>query len=502
MWLGGIAERNGRSLGDAVAIVDDRVRLTHAELAERSLRLANGLRRLGVRRGDRVALLSRNRAEMIESYLALARVGAAAVPVNHGLVAPEVEYVMAACSVVGLLGERALIDRAGGAGGTRFAIDFDTSEYDALVAEEEILPLPEPGLDEMATILFTSATTGKPKGAVLSQGSLMNSSLAWLATARPAPGTVFLSAPPLFHSTVTIVFAYLAAGATIVLMRQFSPQLCLAMIAAERAEHLYLVPSMVDYLLRAKALAETDLESVAEVIHGAAPMPTELRRRAERALGATLRECYGQAEAGGPITFGDPGPHDAAQLARIEGDPGTCGRPLLGTELSIRTEAGEEVPAGELGEVYVRNAALMSGYWDNPGASAAVLRGGWLRTGDIGRLDPQGYLYLLDRRVDLIIRGGQNVYPAEIERVFREHPGVAEVAVVGAADEVLGEVPVAYAVAAAGWDADAGELLLHAGERLASYKRPSRVEFLDELPRSPAGKVLKKDLRALGAVGR
>jgi acyl-CoA synthetase (AMP-forming)/AMP-acid ligase II len=501
MWLGAIAERNGRALGDAVAVVDDHGRVTHAELAERSLRLANGLRRLGVRRGDRVALLSRNRLEVIESYLALARVGAAAVPVNHGLVAAEAEYVMTACSVVGVLGERQLIDRAGAAAGTRFAIDFDDREYRSLVADEEILPLPEPALGEMAAILFTSATTGKPKGAVLSQGSLMGSSLSWLATARPAPGTVFLSAPPLFHSTVTIVFAYMAAGATIVLMRQFSPQLFLAMSEAERANHLYLVPSMVDYLLRAKALEQTDLTSVSEVIHGAAPMPNELRRRAERALGATLRECYGQAEVGGPITLGDPAPHSDETRARIEGEPGTCGRPLLGTTASIRTDAGEEVADGELGEVWVRNGSLMSGYWDNPGATAALMRGNWLRSGDIGHLDERGYLYLLDRRVDLIIRGGQNVYPAEIERVFREHPGVAEVAVVGAPDRALQEVPVAYVVAAEGWRADVGELMLHVGERLAPYKRPSRVEFIAALPRNQAGKVLKKDLRAAEAVG-
>jgi acyl-CoA synthetase (AMP-forming)/AMP-acid ligase II len=500
MWLARIAERNGRAFRNDVAIVDNRRRLTHGELAERSLRLASGLRRLGVRRGDRVALLARNRAETIESYLALARVGAAAVPVNHGLALPELEHVLAECAVAGILGERRLLDRAEAVAEPRFAIDFDDPEYRSLVLDEDIQAMPEPGLGDMAAILFTSATTGKPKGAVLSQSSLMSSSLSWLATARPAPGTVFLSAPPLFHSTVTIVFAYLAAGATVVLMRQFSPQLCLALTEEERVSHLYLVPSMINYLLRAKGLEQTDLSSVTDVIHGAAPMPVELRLRAAEALGATLRDCYGQAEAGGPITLGDPKPHSPRRQTGIEGGPASCGRTLLGMAAAILTEKGEEAPVGELGEVCVRSEALMSGYWDNPGATAAVMRDNWLRTGDIGHLDEDGYLYLMDRRVDLIIRGGQNVYPAEIERVLHEHPGVADVAVVGAADEILQEVPVAYVVAAEGWSADAEELMLHAGERLASYKRPTQLEFVGSLPRNPAGKILKKELRAPGVV--
>jgi acyl-CoA synthetase (AMP-forming)/AMP-acid ligase II len=495
MWLASIAERNGRAFRDELAVVDDRCQLTFGELAERSLRLASGLRRLGVRRGDRVLLLSRNRAEMLESYLALARVGATAVPVNHGLARPELEHVLSECSVAAVLSEGghlavdALADSS-------FTIDFDDDQYRSLVLDEEMQPMPETSLGDMAAILFTSATTGKPKGAVLSQGSLMHTSLSWLATARPAPGTVFLSAPPLFHSTVTIAFAYLAAGATILLMRRFSPQRCLALVEEQKANHLYLVPSMIDYLLRAKGLEDTDLSSVTDVIHGAAPMPSQLRRRAESALGALLRDCYGQAEAGGPITLGDPRPHPPRLREKPEARPGTCGRPLLGMTVKILAESGEEAPVGELGEVCVRSAALMSGYWGNPGATATAIRNGWLRTGDIGRLDEQGYLYLMDRRVDLIIRGGQNVYPAEIERVLHEHRGVADVAVIGVDDDALQEVPVALVVAEEGWSADARELTLFAGERLASYKRPAQFEFVESLPRSEAGKILKRQLRS------
>src|SRR4051794_19625261 len=185
MWLASIAERNGRAFRNQLAVVDDRCRLTYGELAERSLRLASGLRRLGVRRGDQVVLLSRNRAEMLESYLALARVGAAAVPVNHGLVGPELEYVLSECSVAAVLGEGGhfAVDALAG---SRLTIDFDGDRYRSLVLDEEIQPMPESSLGEMAAILFTSATTGKPKGAVLSQGSLMHTSLSWLASARPA----------------------------------------------------------------------------------------------------------------------------------------------------------------------------------------------------------------------------------------------------------------------------------------------------------------------------
>lgn len=164
--------------------------------------------------------------------------------------------------------------------------------------------------------------------------------------------------------------------------------------------------------------------------------------------------------------------------------------------VKVLAESGEDAPVGELGEVCVRSAALMSGYWENPGATATAMRNGWLRTGDIGRLDEEGYLYLMDRRVDLIIRGGQNVYPAEIERVLHEHHGVADVAVVGVDDDALQEVPVAFVVAEEGWSADAEELILYAGERLASYKRPTQLAFVESLPRSSAGKILKRELRS------
>lgn len=496
MWLTQVAERNRRLFGDRVAVVDDARSITYAELLDRSARLAQGLRSQGVRRGDRVALLSLNRSEVIESYFALARLGCGAVPLNHGLVAEEARYVLEQNDVAGVLGERQLIDSARAADGLRFAIDFDDPEYERLATGELGAPLAVPALDDVAAILSTSATTGKPKGVVYDHASLMSSSLSWLATSPVYDDTVLISATPLFHSTVTIVFAYLAGGARLVLMRRFSPQRVLSLIESERATDMYLVPSMIDYVLRSRGVGDADVSSLRQILHGASPMSAALRRQATETLGCVLRDCYGQAEAGGAITLGDARPDRPGVRERIEADPATCGRPLLGYEVVAMDDDGVRLPDGEIGELCVRSRSLMGGYWDNPGASASVLRDGWLRTGDLGRVDAESFVYVMDRRVDMIIRGGQNVYPVEIEQVLTQHPGVAEAAVVGAPDDTLQEVPFAFVVADPDQPATVEDLTAHAVAKLATYKRPTGIVFTDELPRNASGKVLKKELRA------
>jgi acyl-CoA synthetase (AMP-forming)/AMP-acid ligase II len=496
MWLSNLLERHRCHARDRVAITDDKGDVTYGELATRCDAVAARIRRLGVGKGDRVLVLSRNRSEALESYIALTRAGAVAVPINHALVADEVRYVTDLTNAVGAVGESELLDRAVHSSALRFVWDFDSPEYHKAANGPTATPPSNGSIDEPAAILCTSATTGLPKGVVLTHRALQFQALAWLASTGHGSEVTYLAAPPVFHSTVTVALAYLAGGARVVLTRKFTPQRCVELIAAERVTHAYLVPSMISYLMRAASVDKTDMSSLREIFHGAAPMTAAQRQAAARALKCHLRDCYGQAEAGGPITLGEP-------LGACEEPPAqprwqSAGRPLLGFELKVVD--GDDVPVvpGALGEICVRSSAIMRGYWENAEASANAIQYGWLHTGDVGALTDDGELVIVDRLTDVIIRGGQNVYPAEIERVLCQHPSVAEAAVIGVPDGMLGEQPVAYVVPVEGGP-DLGDVLAFVGTRMASFKRPSQIDLIDELPRNPAGKVLKRSLRERAA---
>jgi acyl-CoA synthetase (AMP-forming)/AMP-acid ligase II len=503
MWLAALLHRHRFHEPDRVAVIDDRRAFTFGELADRADALAASLRDRGVRRGDRVLVLSRNRAEMIESYVALARLGAVVVPINHGLLAPEVEHIVTLTGAVGALGERELLERALGRAAVAFAWDLDGADYQRAVGCGRRFTPPDVALDDAVAVLCTSATTGLPKGVVLTHRTFQHQALSWLATTGHSRDTVYLAAPPLFHSTVTVPLAYLAIGASVVLRRTFTPQGCLEAIAAHRVTHAYLVPSMISYLLRAHGLPDAELSSLREVFHGAAPMSVEQRLRAATLLGCALRDCYGQAEAGGPVTLGEPlrDPPEVGEPLREPPEVGermpwqSAGRPLFGFEVRVVDERGGPLAAGLAGQIAVRSPATMRGYWQDEQATGGVLRHGWLLTGDVGTVERDGELRVIDRLTDLIIRGGQNVYPAEIERVLRMHPQIEDAAVVGVPDDVLGEAAVACIVVADGAPPTPAEALAFTVEHLASYKRPRAVTVVAELPRNPAGKVLKRVLR-------
>lgn len=497
MWLANLLDRHRLHDGSRVAITDENGEVTYGELASRCEGIAARLRAAGIRHGDRVLVLSRNRSEALESYVALTRAGAVAVPINHALVANEVQHVVALTNATGAVGEGELLARAVDPSRLSFVWDFDGEEYrEAAGSGREARP-PIGSLDEPAAILCTSATTGLPKGVVLTHRALQYQALTWLATTGHGRDVTYLAAPPVFHSTVTVAFAYLAAGGRIVLSHNFSPQRCLAMIASERVTHAYLVPSMIRYVTRAANIGNADLSSLREVFHGAAPMSAALRRDAAQLLNCRLRDCYGQAEAGGPITLGEPlGASVDAQDPRWR----SAGRPLMGFELRVTDGAQETAEGGVTGEVCVRSPAIMRGYWEDEAATGKSIQHGWLHTGDAGTLTEDGELVIVDRITDVIIRGGQNVYPAEVERVLCQHPLVAEAAVVGCADAMLGEQPAAYVVAVDGCSLDPGEVLASLSSSMASFRRPVSLTVLDELPRNPAGKVLKRVLRERDAL--
>lgn len=505
MWIPHFVIRNRRMRPDAVAVADADRQLTWSELDSRTDALATALADRGVAPGDRVLILSRNRVEIVELYVAVAKAGAIACPVNHGFPAPEVAYVVGNLDPVGVLAEPDVLDRLGDALGEGWRVAVGSEEYERMAAVHA-RPWAMPSQDQVFAILQTSATTGRPKGVAVTHRSIMACYTGMAAEGGMSAADVMLNPCPFFHGSMVIGLALLAAGGTLVFEREFTPQGFLADVARFRVTHAFLVPSMVRFAMRAKAFDTADLSSLREIMYGGAPMTEQLLRDALARFPCGFRNVYGITEGGGPIALLAPDElrpdGDEQEQARLL----SAGRMMLGAHIVVTDDDGRPVPAGELGEVCVRGDGMMTGYWRNPQATAQAIRDGYLHTGDLGYADSEGYLFLLDRRSDLILRGGQNVYPAEIERVLRAEPGVADVAVVGQPSVEWGEVPVAFVVAD-DVPPDPRDLLAACARELASYKRPVAVRFVEEIPRNPAGKILRKVLRtrlqpAAGAVSQ
>lgn len=489
MWLTQLVERNRQCFPDRTALVDEHRSVTWTEFHDRIVRLACGLASLGIQQGDRIAVLSLDRIEVLETYFALARLGALFVPLNHSLTPAEVTWIAQRTGAVAVIGESALLERHPDLP-VRLRIAVESEEFAALGAEGGPA-LPEVPDGALAAILHTSATTGQAKGVTVDHASFRAIALGWLALVRPTDDMVLVNCCPLYHGSMVISLTYLAAGATVVLMPGFTPQRALAAIEANRATHIWLVPQMLRFVLQAKSRETTDLSTLREVLYGASPMPTETYAEAAERLGCGFRQVYGMTEVGGPFVTLGPAEHPA---------PGSMpevipvGRVIPGMSVRILDPRNDEVDPGTIGEICVRGPGVMRGYWDNEVATAEITVDGWIRTGDLGFIDRDGRIHLVDRSKDLIIRAGQNVYPTEIERALRTHPAVRDAAVVGVPDEDYGEVPLAYVVSEDG--VGPAELLRHVAQHLAPYKRPRRIEFIDQIPRNPAGKIIKKLLRA------
>nr|BBD17745.1 AMP-ligase [Streptomyces sp.] len=492
MWLTQLVERNRQCFPGRTALVDERRSVTWAEFRDRTVRLAHGLAGRGIRPGDRVAVLSLDRVEVMETYFALARLGALFVPLNHSLTPAEVTGMVERAGAVAVIGEAALLERHPDLP-VRLRIALDGAEFAALGenAEDATGDLPDVPDDALAAILHTSATTGQAKGVTVDHASFRAIALGWLAVARPTEDMTLVNCCPLYHGSMVISLTYLAAGATLVLMPGFKPHTALAAIEKHRATHVWLVPQMLRFMLQTKAAATADLSTLREVLYGAAPMPLDIYAEATERFGCGFRQVYGMTEVGGPFVTLGPEEHPApgAVTERIP-----AGRVIPGMSVRALGPDDEEVATGGIGEICVRGPGVMRGYWNNDEATAEITVNGWTRSGDLGFIDGDGRIHLVDRSKDLIIRAGQNVYPTEVERALCAHPAVHDAAVLGIPDADYGEVPLAYVVADEGTTAI--DLLRHLAEHLAPYKRPRRVEFIDQVPRNPAGKILKKQLRA------
>ena len=482
---------------DAEALRFGEVQRTWAELDERVRRLATALRAAGIERGDRVAVLDLNHPSCLELTLACARIGAANAVVNFRLAPPEIVYVINDAGAKLLyVGPEFAAAAAGLAEKTptvRRTVTADEYE-DWLAAHEPAADLGPVDPEDCFVQLYTSGTTGFPKGVMLTHRAMLAHSDNVAHSFEVDPTAVVQVAMPLFHvGGTSYALLAIAHGARIVLLRMPDPAAVVAQLAAEGITHTFLVPALLAGITQVPGVAELDLSALRTLSYGASPMPLPVLRACLPLFPGRMHQVYGMTEACGVVSALGPADHaDPAVAHRLI----SAGTPIHGCEIEVRDPAtGEPVPTGEPGEIWVRSAQLMAGYWQLPDATAAAITDdGWLRSGDGGHLDADGYVYVTDRVKDMIISGGENVYPAEIERVLAEYPGIADVAVIGVPDERWGEVPRAIVVAPEGIDEAA--VLAHCRANLAAFKCPKGIDVVDELPRNPTGKILKKDLRA------
>jgi fatty-acyl-CoA synthase len=478
------------------ALVYEDQSVTYAELDRHVSRAAHALRALGVNHGDRVAYLDLNHPRFFVTMFAAARLGAIFVPLNFRLTAPELSFIVNDAGVHTLVHDEMfapVIDQIRDEIGVRNLVC--TVPRDGVRGWEEVLhDQRDSGLDsqvatdEVAVIMYTSGTTGRPKGAMLTHGNFLWNDINALLGYDTLADDRTLVVAPLFHIgglNVTPLTAFLK-GATVVLERSFDPTRVLELIPRHRITTMFGVPAMFLFMSQHPAFPTADLSSVRSFICGGAPVPEALiRLYGDR--GITFAQGYGLTET---APFASIVPVDRA-LDKI----GSAGVPPFFTDVACVDDRDQPVPAGERGEVVVRGPNVMKGYWNRPEATAEVMRNGWFHTGDVGVMDDEGYLYIVDRKKDMIISGGENVYPAEVEDAIYKHPDVAEVAVIGMADQRWGETVCAIVVARPGTAPTERDIVDFVQDKLARYKQPRTVVFTDVLPRNPAGKVLKFELR-------
>ncbi|KAA9107673.1 class I adenylate-forming enzyme family protein [Microbacterium rhizomatis] len=479
MHFATLADARAERAPAAPAISDEAGALTNAELLTRTEQVAAALEDRGIAHGDVVAVFLPNRVELILVLLAAWRLGAVVTPINPVLGPTETAYQVTDAAAKLVVAEAERDD-----------LSVPTLTLDAIRATPERHVAVADGLagDDLALLIYTSGTTGSPKGVMLTHGNLdaMTASfIEWFEMDERDHGLLIL---PLFHANGIVLgtLSPLRAGGRVTISRRFVRDRFFADVERYRPTFFSAVPAIYAMLNSAADEVHPDLSSVRFAVCGAAPMPAEAIRRFEEHFDVKIVEGYGLSET-----------TTASTINPLHGvrKPGTVGLPLPGQRVAVVDASGAEVAQGETGEVVIAGPVVMAGYLGRPDETARTILDGWLHTGDIGRFDEDGYLQIVDRIKDMIIRGGENVYPKEIENAFYSHPDVHEVAVVGAPHAVFGEVPVAFVSLRDGAAVTADELSAHVAAILAAYKRPTRITLVDEIPKNPVGKIDKPALR-------
>jgi long-chain acyl-CoA synthetase len=504
--LAALSEHHARERPGAIATVFGDRRLSYAELHGNVCRTVAALRAAGIGAGDRVGYFALNDDRYVELLLACFRVGAVLVAINWRLVPREVAYILQDAGIRLLVTEGQFLPivdaaRAGTGiariilldgpheGGPDFAAWRDGHAPDE--ASHDVRS------HDVAVQMYTSGTTGFPKGALITHrnilGTVEKTALVGERWGETDEGDHLLVSMPMFHISGTGYLLHaLVPGATAVILPRPDVGDIATAIAQHRIKRVFAVPAVLNMILDHPAAADADFGSVEALLYGASPIPLDVLRRSMRKFpNAAFVQCYGATETTGTVVYLAPDDH------HLDGTPRmlSCGRPYPGNEVRIVGEDGATLPARAVGEIAIRSVSVMAGYHNKPEATDKAIRDGWYLTGDAGYLDEDGYLYIFDRVKDMIVSGAENVYPAEVENALHEHPGVRDCAVIGVPDARWGEAVKAVVVRAPGAAVSADELIAFARERIAGYKVPKSVDFIDELPRNASGKILKRELR-------
>jgi long-chain acyl-CoA synthetase len=473
-----------------VAVKLDDIALDYAALDGASAHLAGLLRAHGVGPGDRVGIMLPNLPHFPVCYYGALRLGATVVPMNVLLKRREVAYYLSDSGAKLLFAWEGFAEEAlaGAQQAGAECIVVELTGFAALVgAAEADSSIAEAADDDTAVLLYTSGTTGQPKGAELTHANLVRNAIGARNLFDMGADAIVLGALPLFHSfgQTCVMNATLGTGGTMTLIPRFEPGKALEIIGRDRVTIFEGVPTMYGAMLHLPDRADYDVSSLDVCASGGSAMPVELMRAFEQAFGCVILEGYGLSESSPVASFNH---HDR------ERKPGSIGTPIEGVEMKVVDDDRQEVAQGEVGEIVIRGHNVMKGYWQRPEATAETIIDGWLYTGDMGRIDEDGYFFIVDRKKDMIIRGGYNVYPREVEEVLYEHPGVREAAVLGVPHDDYGEEVAAAVALTDGASVTADELREYVRERVAAYKYPRRVWLVDELPKGPTGKILKREI--------
>jgi long-chain acyl-CoA synthetase len=500
--LADVVRVHGAERSDAVALHVGDDSITFAQLDERSNRAAQAFKAAGVGFGDRVAFIEKNGAEYFDVSFGLAKLGAVCVAVNWRLAPPEMRQIIedshAQVVVVGseFFGHIEVIEDKL----TRVHTVVAVGEHDrwpgftdwiAVHAAEDPGVITGPG--DVSFQLYTSGTTGLPKGVLLSNDNLFGGLVKTVDQWRLTEDSVNLAAMPMFHiAGAGWAMVGLTVGCTNVVMRDVDPAEILKVIPRRGITNAFLAPAVIQFLLTTPGVDETDFSTLRAIAYGASPISDEVLVHAIERFACEFIQLYGMTETTGAITQLDAVDHEPRNRPELLR---SCGQPYPGVDVRITDANGQNAPTGTVGELWTRSRQNMLGYWNQPDATMATITpDGWLRTGDAGYVDDEGYIFLFDRVKDMIVTGGENVYPAEVENVLIEHPGIGDVAVFGVPDPKWGEAVKAIVVPA-GTEPTESDVIAFARERLAGYKLPKSVDFAASLPRNPSGKLLKRDLR-------
>jgi acyl-CoA synthetase (AMP-forming)/AMP-acid ligase II len=503
--------KTARHQPDKTALVHGSKQLTYGQLNARANRMANALGKLGLRPGDNVAILQYNSPEFYEALFACFKTGCGTVPINFRLHPKEFAFIINHsgakavifsqefnASIMQVRGQipaaRHLIALEGGGG---HLLDYETLLSDAgdEMVDADVAP------DDLAWLFYTSGTTGMPKGAMLTHRNLLAMTMNFYADICPgfSPEDVILHAAPLSHGSGLYGLPNIGKGALNVILesKSFDPELVFKTIERYRVTNMFAAPAMVKMMVDHPAVGQYDHSCLRSVVYGGAPMLVEDLKEAVEKLGPCLVQLYGQGESPMTITYLPHRDHvfeGSPERQRRLASAGIC---RTDVEVKIFDPDDNELAPGEIGNIVTRSDLVMKGYWRNPDATAATIRNGWLDTGDMGYIDDKGYLFIMDRSKDMIISGGENIYPREIEEVLIMHPAVREVSVIGIPDAQWGEAIKAVVALAPGQKSSENELIAFCKDHIASYKKPKSVDFVAKLPKNNYGKILKRELRAV-----